>query len=520
MTEHAAWSRRAFLAWAGGGALTAAAAGWSPTRAWGGRPVDGDPFALGVASGDPTPDGVVLWTRLAPKPLDPAGGMPARKVPVSWEIAADERFRRIVRHGTSVATPELAHSVHVEAEGLAPDREYFFRFAAAGELSPVGRTRTAPAAHARRIDFAFVSCQNYQDGYYTAFRHVAEEDVAFVVHLGDSIYEDGPSDDGPRRHDGTDEPLTLDEYRRRHALYRTDADLQLACGTHPFIVTFDDHEVDNDWGGDVPQDPDEQSPQEWAARRAAAFQAYWEHMPLRRSVAPRGSSIPVYRRLRFGGLLEINVLDTRQFRSRSEPCGYGTGPACPDVFDPARTMLGDAQERWLLDGLGRSRARWNVLANQVPLSQMDFGEGPELDLKLDKWDAYPVARKRLLDFIATARPSNPVVITGDLHDSWVCDVKHDFADPASPTIASELIGTSISSDGDGVEVSDEGAIALRENPHIHFHNNRRGYVSCSVTPDRWRADFRALDYVSRPGAPLGTRATFVVQDGRPGAVRA
>lgn len=373
MTEHAAWSRRAFLAWAGGGALTAAAAGWSPARAWGGRPVDGNPFALGVASGDPTPDGIVLWTRLAPKPLDPAGGMPARKVPFKWEIAADERFRRVVRRGASTATPELAHSVHVEADGLAPDREYFFRFAAAGELSPIGRTRTAPAAHASRIDFAFVSCQNYQDGYYTAFRHLAGEDVAFVVHLGDSIYEDGPSDDGPRRHDATDEPIALDEYRRRHALYRTDDDLQLVCATHPFIVTFDDHEVDNDWGGDVPQDPEKQSPQAWAARRAAAFQAYWEHMPLRRNAIPRGDSIPVYRRLRFGGLLEVNVLDTRQFRSRSEPCGYGTGPACPEVFDPARTMLGDAQEHWLLDGLRRqARLRRSGLGDDRQRADRDL----------------------------------------------------------------------------------------------------------------------------------------------------
>jgi alkaline phosphatase D len=522
MASRADWSRRAFLAWAGSGALAAAAVGYSPARSLARPRFDADPFALGVASGDPAPDGAVLWTRLAPAPLEPGGGMPPHKVPVRWTLAADEHCRRVVRRGATFATPELGHSVHVEVGGLAPDREYFYRFDVGRDESPVGRTRTAPAfGHGDRgVDFAFVSCQDFADGFYTAFRHLAAEDVAFVLHLGDTIYENPPTDEGVRRVDGTGEPVTLEQYRSRHALYRTDPDQQLVYATHPFIVTFDDHEVDNDWSDGLPQDPDEQPPDAWAARRAAAFQGFWENMPLRRSAMPRGSAIPLYRRLRFGGLMEMSVLDTRQFRSLTEPCGYGTGPPCPEVFDPARTMLGAEQERWLLDGLDRSRARWNVIAQQVPLSRIDLGAGADVQLKLDKWDAYPVARDRLLGFIEQRRPSNPMVISGDLHDGWVFDVKRDFEDPASATLSTELVGNSISSDGDGSEVSEDGAAAAGENPHLRFHTNRRGYVRCSVTRERWQADFRILPFVSRPGAPVSTRATFVVDDGRPGVVGA
>jgi alkaline phosphatase D len=242
-------------------------------------------------------------------------------------------------------------------------------------------------------------------------------------------------------------------------------------------------------------------------------------MPLPRSRRPVGASIPLYRSLTFGGLAEFNGLDTRQYRSRTEPCGYGTGEPCEEVFDPSRTMLGEEQERWLFRGLGRSRARWNVLAQQVPLMRLDVAPGEEVALKLDKWDAYPAARDRLFGFLRERRPSNPVAITGDLHDNWVGDLKLDFEVPGSKTVATEFIGTSISSDGDGAERSEEGEIALQENPHVLFHNYRRGYVRCELTPREWRADFRVLPYVTRPGAPVSTRASFVIESGRPGAVR-
>jgi alkaline phosphatase D len=489
-------------------------------RAWGRPRWQGNPFSLGLASGDPTDDGVVLWTRLAPDPLG-GGGMPPLRVPVRWELARDERFRHVVRRGYAWATPELAHSVHVEVDDLQADREYFYRFKAGGEVSPVARTRTAPRdGHGTgSYRFAFVSCQSWEDGYYTAYRHLADEDIAAILHLGDYIYESVPDPDAVRTHDGAGEPITLEQYRNRHALYKTDLDLQLAHATHPFISTIDDHEVDSDWRSSFPQDPDLQPPAAWEARKAAAFQAYYEHMPLRRESVARGARIDLYRRFTIGDLVEINVLDTRQYGSRTEPCGYGTGPACDEVLDPRRTILGAEQERWLLRGLDRSRARWNVLAQQVPIAKLDVGAGPPVNLKLDKWDAYPVARQRLFDFLRARRVANPIVVTGDLHDNWVADLKADFDDPSSPTIGSEFIGTSISSEGDGAERSQEGEIALAENPHVRFHNFRRGYVRCDVTRRRWRTDFRVLPYVSTPGAPVSTRASFEVRDGVPGAVQ-
>lgn len=473
------------------------------------------PFTLGIASGDPWPGSVVLWTRLAPRPLEADGGMPAEAVTAEWELAADERFSRVVRRGSVVARPEFAHSVHVEADGLEPDREYWYRFHAGGEASPAGRTRTAPAAGASpaEIRFAFASCQHYEYGYYTALRHMAEEDVHFIVHLGDYIYENGTVAGRARRHD-PEEILTLGDYRRRYALYKADADLQIAHAVAPWIVTWDDHEVDNNYAGAFNE-------KGWPAeaflrRRAAAYQAYWEHMPLRPSAMPNGPDMPLYRRFDFGRLIELNMLDTRQYRTR-QPCGGESGPRCDGALDAAATMMGAAQERWLDRGLARSAARWNVLGNQVPIAEVDNEPGPGTFMSFDRWDGYVAARRRLLGSLAQRRVRNPVVLTGDIHSNWVADLRPDFADPASPLVGAEFIVTSLTSGGDGSDTSEFGARALRANPHMRFFNNQRGYVRCSVRPDRWLSDYRVVDYVSRPGSPIRTRASFVVEDGRPGA---
>jgi alkaline phosphatase D len=519
--------RRAFLIKAGGlatasllwcsaplspdGAGPAVAAAQAPRRR---LPM---PFRLGVASGDPQPDSVVIWTRLVAEPQAPAGGMPDHPVRVDWEVAADEAFSLPVRRGSLEAQPQSAHAVHVEVGRLEPARVYWYRFHAGGEASPVGRTRTAPApgAAVERLRFAFASCQKYEVGFYTAYEHMAEEDLDLIVFLGDYIYErafKATSIRGTGLAIGRGEAVTLEDYRMRYALYKSDPLLQAAHAAFPWIVAFDDHEVENDWGGDVPQSP--RSRAAFLARRAAAFQAYWEHMPLRRSARPRGSDMSLFRRLTFGKLATFHVLDTRQFRSPSWPCGYAIGPLCPEVLDPARTMLGARQERWLLDGLEGSRARWNVLAQQVSMTRLDVG-ADEPQFKLDKWDAYPAARERLFRFLAERRPSNPVVITGDLHNSWVALLKADFGDPGSATLATEFIGTSISSGGNGAEQSEEGRIALRKNPHVLFHNDLRGYVRCEVSDERWVTDFRAVPYIKRPGAPISTRARFVLEDGDP-----
>jgi alkaline phosphatase D len=506
-------SRRDFLLL---GAATVGAAGFSsgpatdPPSGTGSHP--GDPFTLGVASGDPTPSGVVLWTRLAPDPLH-GGGMPDRPVIVDWEIAADERFRRVVHRGSEHAVPSLGHSVHAEVEGLDAGRWYWYRFHAEGATSPAGRTRTAPAhgAAASRLAFASTSCQSLVDGWFTAHAHLAQEDLDLVVHLGDYIYEGAPDPSRPRVHEGQREPTTLVEYRNRHAQYKGEPELQAAHAAFPWAVLFDDHEVDDNWAGNVPQDPELQTRAAFLARRAAALQAYYEHMPLRRSSLPSGSGAQLYRRLIFGDLVDLHLLDTRQHRSDQDRARR---------LDPTRTVLGAEQERWLTTNLAGGTARWNVLAQQVFFSQCDLTAGPERSFSADAWDGYVAARDALRDQLVAVGASNPVVVTGDVHAGYVCDVKADFDDPASATVATELVGTSMSSTGDGVDQGADDGAMLAENPHIRFVNRKRGYLRNVVTPSEWRADFRVVDHVSSPGAPISTRASFVIEAGRPGAVPA
>ncbi|HEY8456670.1 MAG TPA: alkaline phosphatase D family protein [Actinopolymorphaceae bacterium] len=485
------------------------------------------PFKLGVASGDPTPDGVVLWTRLAPDPLDVtgAGGMPDVRVPVRWQVAEDEDFRRVVRSGTASAYPELAHSVHVEVSGLRPDRWYYYRFRVGNEMSPVGRTRTlpAPGASPQQLRFAFASCQGYPDGYYTAYRHMVSEDLDLVVHLGDYIYEYGiPSNGGYRNQPDPlpdyliTEPITLDRYRLQYAVYKSDPDLQAAHLAFPWVVTTDDHEVENNYAGLTPE-ASSQTPtlEEFLVRRANAYRAYYEHMPLRRSSMPNGPDMRLYRRLRFGSLAEFNVLDTRQYRD-DQAAGDGTDPPNPESLDPRRTLVGAEQEAWLLDGLAASDATWNVIAQQVFMAQRDFAEGEDKLFSMDAWDGYAPNRDRILGAIADGEIANPVVITGDVHANYANDLKTDFDDPNSQTIGVEFVGTSIASGRDGADSTPTGELILAENPHIKFFNGQRGYVRCTVTPDLWRADYRVVPYITQPGADIYTRASFVTEAGNPG----
>jgi alkaline phosphatase D len=475
----------------------------------------GNPFLLGVASGDPAPDGIVLWTRL----LGPARApLTTPAVKVRWEIAEDDQMRRIVRRGEALARPELGHSVHVEVEGLQSSRDYWYRFDAGGEGSAIAKTRTAPPTRAPvdRLKFAFVSCQNWQQGYFTAFRHVADEQLDFVVHLGDYIYEDGPRERSVRQHDGP-EPITLDQYRTRYSLYKSDPDLQAAHARHPFILTWDDHEVANNYAGAVPNDS--MPTTQFLARRAAAYQAYYEHLPIRRTSMPAGPNAQMYRALGMGNLAAFIVLDTRQYRT-DQPCGDGRKARCPANLDPAATITGPAQEKWMLDTLTRSTARWNVIANQVPFSQIDNVPGPGAEFSMDKWDGYVAQRRRIADFLGQRKPSNPLILTGDMHFSMVLDVKRDFDTPSSETVGTELVGTSISSGSDGVDLPDFGKRMLEANPHMRFMNQQRGYVRCDLTPDRCATDYRIVPFVTREGAPIETRASFIIENGRPGAASA
>jgi alkaline phosphatase D len=351
---------------------------------------------------------VVLWTRLAPQPLLADGGMPARAVPVDRQVGADPGLGRIVRAGTVLAQPAEAHSVHVEVEGLEPARTWWYRFRAAGELSPVGRTRTlpAPGSSPGGLALAVVSCQHFEHGYYSAYQHLAHEDLDLVLHLGDYLYETAPADGQPRRHIGP-APTDLASYRLRHALYRTDPDLQAAHAAVPFVLTWDDHEVENDYADDQSErfDP----PVAFIRRRAAAYRAYWEHLPLRRRSRPLASAARLYRRVRFGDLAELSVLDTRQYRD-DQPCdgnGVGRGQVlvgCRERLDPRRSLLGDQQRRWLLAGLERSRACWNVIAQQLLMAELELQPGPGLAYGSDGWDGYAADRTRILRFLQARRP--------------------------------------------------------------------------------------------------------------------
>ncbi|MFG2936110.1 alkaline phosphatase D family protein [Streptomyces sp. NPDC048282] len=504
--------RRRFLT-AGAAVLGAAASAqlWLPATAGAAEtPLPDSVFSLGIASGDPLPDGIVLWTRLAPDPLN-GGGMPDQVVPVHWEIAEDERLGKVVRRGTAHARPEYGHSVHVDVRGLRPGRSYWYRFRAGGQLSPTGRTRTAPHPHSRNgsLRVTLASCQNWQHGYFTPYADMLAQDPDVVLFVGDYIYESTPSSAGPRRHEGTGEPYTLVQYRNRYAQYRSDPDLAAMHANAPWVVTFDDHEVDNDWAGEIPQDPDKQSHDAFVARLTAAFQAYYEHMPVRATAIPDGPHIQMYRRLEFGRLVRLNVLDTRQFRSDQV-----TGQAAAE--NPALTMLGAGQKQWLLDGLHDSPARWNLIASQIMMAETDILPGAGKLWYYDAWDGYQAERNALLDEFASVR--NPVVLSGDRHLTMISDLRKDFADPASDVVGAEFVGTSVSSNGD----QDQAAFHAQwdplkaDNPHWKVIDAHRGYHLFDIRRDGIDAQVRVVDTVVRPQAAASTLAALRVEAGEPG----
>ncbi|HVK24410.1 MAG TPA: alkaline phosphatase D family protein [Actinokineospora sp.] len=487
-----------------------------------------DPFLLGVASGDPLPDRVVLWTRLVRDVYD-AASMPSHPVPVQWQVAEDERFRRVVRSGTAFARPSLAHSVHVDACGLLPGRDYYYRFRAHGELSPVGRTRTAPAPHTdpARLRFAVASCQDFQNGYWPAYTAMAAEDLDLVLHLGDYIYEYDPASRFPDRlhvapeTPGLDQLRTLSDYRNRHAQYKGDPALRAAHAAFPWVVTWDDHEVENNYANlvdELDSGDSHQTPAAFAAQRAAAYQAYFEHMPIRAAYQPGSTDLRMYRGLDFGRLARMSVLDTRQHRT-DQPGGLPSdfGPEFLGTGNTAGTLTGAEQERWLADGLTTSSARWNVVAQQVMLSRTrlpNFTPVPPVIVNLDQWDGYAPQRKRLLDLLVDNKVANPVFLAGDIHSTWVSELKRDFDDPASPSVAVEFVGTSISSDFPAAYDAPLKQTNPLFNPHVkYFDGLKRGYLRCEVDADQWRTDVRVVSGIDAPSAPISTAVSFAVESG-------
>jgi alkaline phosphatase D len=473
-----------------------------------------DPFSLGIASGDPTADGFVLWTRLAPEPLAPGGGMPPSPVPVRWRVAEDEHMNKIVARGDAMAVPALAHSVHVEVAGLKPDRWYYYDFTAGTARSPLGRARTLerPGIAANRtspLQICFASCQHYEAGFYTAYEHMLAEQPDLVFHLGDYIYEGAGTNHGVRAHLGG-EIKTLDEYRIRHAQYKTDPALRAMHAAAPWVVTWDDHEFDNNYAADIPEEKGPAPRLEFLKRRAAAYQAYYEHMPLRAASRPNGPDMRLYRSIRHGGLVDFHVLDTRQYRS-DQPHGDGRKPPGPELLDPRATLLGDAQRNWLMREFDTCRSRWLVLAQQVMMARVDRKAGPAEEFSMDQWPGYEIERRKLLTAMARLKDSHPVVLTGDIHTHWANDlILEDETDGTPRIVGSEWVGTSISSKGDGTDAPQALARLQKDNPFVRYFCDHRGYVRCNIGLNEWRSDFRIVRTVSKPGAPLETAASFTL----------
>jgi alkaline phosphatase D len=474
-----------------------------------------DPFSLGVASGDPTPTGGVLWTRLAPRPFEPDGGMEGLRVTVDWEVADDAGFTRVVRKGRATAAPELSYSVHIDVDGLQPDRWYFYRFRAGDAVSQSGRFRTTPADGAMTpLQFAFASCQHWEQGLFTAYEHMAKEELDLVAHLGDYIYEYAGNSRGVRMHHGL-EVRTVDDYRRRYAQYKTDPALQAAHRLCPWVVTWDDHEVDNNYAGLIGENGME-SAEQMRTRRAAAYQAWWEHQPVRVPRVQSWTDLTITRTVQWGALARFWVLDTRQYRD-DQACGDGTKPFCDEARDPRRGLLGPTQEQWLVDGLGSSRSHWQVLANQVMMAPYDAATGDEVRVSMDQWSGYPVARDRLLQAVAKRAANRTVVLTGDIHSNWVNELRSDFSRPDTAVVAAEFVGTSIASGGNGADVPANRLDDMkRENLHLKWFENRRGYVTCRVDDQAWHTDYRSVAFVETPGAPVTTASRWRVEHGRPG----
>jgi alkaline phosphatase D len=491
-----------------------------PRSAWSQARLPEDPFAAGIASGSPTDTAVVLWTRLL------GARLPAEAINVRWELADDERFTRIVQSGVAQAVPQLAHSVHVELQGLAPDRWYFYRFVAGGWTSPIGRTRTFPApdAAAQHLRLAHASCQRWEHGWFSAWRHLRADQPDVVVFLGDYIYEYPGAARAVRSVSGG-WVLGLDDYRARYAQYKSDADLQAMHQACPWLFTWDDHEVQNDYAGER-EGYSGPAVADFPARRAAAYQAWYEHMPVPASVLTRaleglasGRGLRIYGERRFGRLAQVLLLDNRQYRS-PQACTRGglSGSSivnpldCASLADPARTMLGSEQEQWLASRLGKTSATWTVLAQATLFGPRDFVPGPGTLVWNDGWDGYPAARRRLVEALQHSGAANPVLLGGDVHENWVGHVKADYERPDSANVAVEFCGTSITS-----RTSEPEHLRNRwaDNPHfVYAEALHRGYGLADFTPGRLEVQLRVLDDVARKDARVGTDARFVVEAGR------
>ena len=526
--ERLAWTRRQLINRFGVAAGAFIAVPMLAREAFAQVAFTSDPFQLGIASGDAAPDGFVLWTRLAPKPFEIQFGMGNQPVEVDWEVASDEAFASIVQSGKATASPLLAHSVHVEVAGLQPARPYFYRFRAGGVQSPVGRARTLPAfgSSVDRVKFAVAGCQSFPTGFYTAYKHLVAEQPDFVFCYGDYIYEGGGGNNpvdvssplAARRH-FAGEIYSVDDYRRRYAQYKSDKDLRDAHAAAVWFPVWDDHETENNWASEW--DENGSPPELFRYRRQAAVQAYYEHMPLRRASMPVGSSMQLYRRAVFGDLMDLNLLDTRQFRTNQACNDKADGCSLAAVSDAKAEFMGRSQEDWLFAGFKASKSQWKVLAQQVMMMDLDRDAAADkVRYNLDSWAGYRTPRNRVLKGIQDRKISNVVVLTGDEHVNYAGELHLDGLKPGPKPIAVEFVSTSITSSGDGQDQNDNAKAMVANNEQLKFMNQQRGYVICDVTKDRWESTFRVVDRVTTPGGAISTRIKFAVEPGSAKLVKA
>jgi alkaline phosphatase D len=480
-----------------------------------------DPFTLGVASGDPTATSVIIWTRLAPDPLA-GGGMPEGDVDVLWEVSDDEGFSTLAASGVTRAEARYAHSVHVDVSlaDRSPEADpwVFFRFRVGEWTSPVGRTRCAPAVGSTEsMTLATASCQNWTHGYFNAYADMREQSPDLVVFLGDYIYEGGPGNlaNGDIRLHNSDEVTTIVDYRNRYALYRSDPRLRAAHAMCPWVVIWDDHEVDNNYAGLVSQDaegPNAPTDGEFAQRRAGAYQVWWEHMPVRMA-APQDENLQIYRQVSWGSLINMAAIDGRQYRD-DQACGDAvlqTEPACDDASIESRSMLGTVQETWLVDTLGSGEAIWNVIANQTVMTDIRLGDAV---LNFDQWDGYAPSRDRIISGLSDRGVDNLVVLTGDIHLAGIGKVT-TAAEP-DKVRGIEFVTTSISSNGNVPDGSEALFIALPT--IVDAEIQHRGYTLHTVTPQEWTAEYRIVDNNRVEDSTVSPWKRFVVRAGSPDVV--
>jgi alkaline phosphatase D len=491
---------------------------------WAQKKFDKNPFILGVASGSPTDQSIVLWTRLVDEGVF-GSNLPNEPIEVKWELALDREFSKIIKSGVSLAVPALAYSVHTEVKKLPANQWFFYRFQVGGAISSVGRTRTLPAADqaVAQLRLAYASCQQYEHGFFSAYKHMLAENLDLVLFLGDYIYEYGPSWKGVRVHDSPP-VISLDDYRKRYVLYKQDKNLQAMHAACPWLMTWDDHEVQNDYAG---LNPGTFGPyvSDFPKRRAAAYQAYYEHMPIPSSALIdgvdgliKGSEMRIYGDFRYGKLANICVLDDRQYRDSDvcTPSGNGSSifdpKTCPELENAGRTILGDTQEKWLVGKLKDSNKNiWNVVGQPTLYAQRYLPSSDKLLIWNDGWDGFPAARKRIDQALIDNKVKNLVIFGGDVHENWVGYVKADYNKPDSTVLGVEFCGTSITSIGDGGKYLDA---RLARNPHFVFAEaTKKGYGVAEFTPNALTVNLRVVSNAQQEDATIETLAKFLVRAG-------